>query len=357
MSEIFKDVEGFIEKLPIGVVVLDSAFGVRNCNTLAFTLLNARIEDCLVGNFMDAIDNEKLKDSLRQVSEGISQQCHLVLESPESVVACTIKTIYGESGTELIIIAEDATQIRDLARIKLEFIGSLLHRIRNPLSTLKTSLAMVQNDQMGVLPPDINEILNMGYHEVNRLSVLLNDMRDLFLIETGLAKKDFVIETFTVAEVVARAVTGLDKMDPPFNTIRQRLKLCGTLDAKISADFEKTKGILRDVLKNAVQYSSQEDAGGIELFCKYTDGPIGSETSVTIQVRDGGDGIGQDKLPLLFTKYFREDTPNTRKYEGNGLGLFLARSFAELMNGSMYCESVKGKGSSFFVTLPCIQGQ
>jgi signal transduction histidine kinase len=344
MNHLCRDVDSFVEQLPVGIIVLDSSLRIQTCNDLALRLLDVAIENCLLANFPDAVGDARLKDALRLAQEGTAQQ-HIVLESPDRVIACAISTVSaGAGGNEVIIIAEDATHLRGIERMKREFIGSLLHRIRNPLATLKTSLAMVQDERMGALPPDVREVLGMGYHEVNRLTVLLNDMRDLFLIETGLACKDLVTETFAVSEVLDRTVADLTKMGPPLNAVHGRLIPSGNVDAKIAADFEKTKRIFMNLLKNALLYSVPD--GPVEFSC------INAEGNANIRVQDRGPGIAREKMPLVFTKFFREDTPYTRKYEGNGLGLFIAKSFTELMDGSMYCESEQGKGSSFFLTLP-----
>ena len=341
MNEIPRDVESFIEQLPVGIIVLDSGFQMCSCNNLALDLLGIDIENCLIGTFIDAIQNKELKEALLAASIGeTKQQSKIILEIADRTVACTVKT----TPNGFIVIVEDATQLRGLERLKREFIGSLLHRIRNPLSTLKTSLAMVQDGRMGALPPDVAEILGMGYHEVNRLTALLTDMNDLFQIETGLACKDLVIETFSVAKVLERAVAVLQTMDSPLNTVQQRLKISGELDTKITADFDKAKRIFKNILKNALCYSDENTA--VELTCRAIEG------YAEITIRDHGPGIAENMVPLVFTKFFREDTPNTRAFEGNGLGLFIAKSFTELMGGSMYCESVPGKGTAISLALP-----
>lgn len=339
------DVESFVEQLPVGIIVLDAELQISISNDIALQLLGIDIENCLTGNFLDAVSDAKLKGSLRLVHDGRSQQGHVMIETTDRVVGCTIKTLRGENDCrKIVIVVEDATQVRGLELLKREFIGTLLHKLRGPLATLKTSLALVLYEQVGVLPGDAREIIGMGHHEVNRLSVLLNDMRDLFLIETGLAGKDLDPETFSIADVLDRTVDCLEKTELQSNDIRSRLRFSGKLDLQTTADFEKTKRILMNLLKNALQYSGENKQ--VELICNNTG------DTITIQVRDAGPGFPKDKLPLVFTKFFRADTPRMREIEGNGLGLFIAKSYADLMDGSLYCESEEGRGSSFFLTLP-----
>jgi NtrC-family two-component system sensor histidine kinase KinB len=230
MTSIRNDIETFIERLPVGIVVLDNDLRMVNCNDLALELLKVDIESCIMTDFAGALADAPLKEMLLLMREGKArQQSHLVVESGGRTIACTIKAVPGDDGAhEFILTVEDSTKLRDLERMKREFIESLLHRIRGPLATLKTSLAMVQDDRMGALPRAIRDILGMGSHEVNRLSVLLDDMRDLFLIETGLAGKDLVGETFPVSDALNRANAGLLKAIPTFKTVRILIKPCGS---------------------------------------------------------------------------------------------------------------------------------
>lgn len=91
-------------------------------------------------------------------------------------------------------------------------------------------------------------------------------------------------------------------------------------------------------------YSPEET--GVTITCE------DERDDIVVRVEDCGIGVAKESLPLLFGKYFRESNDATRNQEGNGLGLFIARSFIELMKGTIYCESVQGKGSVFSFSLP-----
>jgi signal transduction histidine kinase len=259
-------------------------------------------------------------------------------------LSCTIKHVAAENGRQAIVIVEDATRFRQIELVQRDFITNVLHKLRGPLSTLKTSLSMVQNEKVLADPVQTGEILSMGYHEVNRLVDLVNDLRDLFQIETGLAGKDIEIEEFDVSAALGRAVDEIGKMPAPFSGIRKRLLLTGDPHRRVGADFAKTRKIFSVLLKNAVLYSEVETP--IEV--KFSDAGNG----VMVCIKDQGTGIAEKNIPLLFGKYFREDTDQTRSNEGNGLGLFIAKSYTDLMGGSLYCENVEGKGCAFFVSLP-----
>jgi signal transduction histidine kinase len=345
-----QELESFVEYLPVGVMVFDADMRMSLWNDCALDLLGIGMETVLSGEFSGILDEELLK-SIRDAEGARAGQKRLVLKRDNRVLSCTIKHVEGDGGTQAIVIVEDATRFKNIERIQQDFITNVLHKLRGPLSTLKTSLSMVQNEKALAMadPAQTGEILAMSYHEVNRLVDLVNDLRDLFLIETGLAEKDLDIEDFAVSTAFGRALDEIGKMPAPFSNVRQRFFLTGNPYRRVHADFVKAKKIFSVLLKNALLYSDSN--APIEArFSEMDDG-------VTVCIKDKGRGIEEKYMPLVFSKYFREDTAQTRRNEGNGLGLFIAKSYAELMGGSLHCESVQDKGSMFMVSLPPAKGK
>ena len=339
-----QELECFVEYLPVGVAVFEADMRLSLWNNLALDLLGIGLETVLSEDFDGILDKELHKCIKNDERMSDAGQQRLVLEKDSRVLSCTIKHVASENGRQAIVIVEDATRFRRIEQIQRDFISNILHKLRGPLSTLKTSLSMVQNKKVLADPAQTGEILAMGYHEVNRLVDLTNDLRDLFLIETGLAANDIDIEDFVVSTAFDRAVDEIGKMPTPFANVRERFFLTGNPYRRVRADFGKTRKIFSVPLRNALLYS--DNKAPIEAhFSELDDG-------VTVCIRDKGTGIAEKSLPLLFGKYFREDTAQTRCYEGNGLGLFIAKSYADLMGGSLHCESVEGKGSAFLVSLP-----
>jgi len=336
-------IDKFIERLPVGIIILSNTMQLVRHNELAFRLLQIDFENCLSDDFVNAVNLPLLSDAVADIVDGKSQQeRHVKLEVEKRTIACTIRTTPVTDGGEIVLILEDTTNLSNIEKLKQEFIGTFLHKIRNPLSTLKTSLELVTDKKLGMVSDSVREILEMGFHEVNRIAVLLNDMRDLFLIETGLASRNLAIENIDLAAVISIVKDDLLKQEPPMNQIDNRLEIIGKPSVYVRADYEKTKMIISNILKNALQYSD----GNVELIYGV------EEDCVTIHIRDHGIGIAEQIMPQLFTRYFREDTLSTRKNEGNGLGLFIAKSYAELMDGYLFCESKVNMGTSFFITLP-----
>ncbi len=349
MNVTHQEMEQIADYLPVGILVFDAGMQVRLWNDLALTLTGIGIENVLSGNYAGVLD-ERVHAMLANAhnADNASQQ-HIIVEKGEKTISFTVKRVPNNGEFDTILLAEDATKLLQVERIKRDFIGTLLHKLRGPLSTLKTSLAMMQGQVIQGLAPQGREIIDMGYHEVNRLVTLVNDLRDLFLVETGLAEKDIDFEEFEVSSALHRAIEVLARMPEPFCSVRQCVTVKGFIDSRVRADFEKLTKVFFILLKNALMYSTRKPEIAIE--CSDTAGVI------DVAVRDHGIGISKESTHLLFGKYFRETNHATRVLEGNGLGLFVAKSFVELMNGAIHCESEPGNGSVFFLSLPPARGR
>jgi signal transduction histidine kinase len=342
-------IERFIERLPLGIIVLSADLQIEMHNDLSLKLLDVGVENLLTTDFLDIIkDFNVLKDSILQVHSGICQQQHVMLAIADKFLSCTVFNAGDMDAGSLMVLIEDASNIKKIEQIKREFIGTLLHKIRSPLATIKTSLSVLryESGRLGPnVPIEIREVFIMCLDEVNRLSALVNDMRDLFLIETKLADKDMETEEFPVDAAIKSAIGDLEKSLSP-EIVKNRICFKGDAGVHVQADYEKTKKIFFVLLKNALQYSAPDTP--VEVSCCAADG------SINIVIKDRGIGISSSMANQVFSKYFREDNFATRNSAGNGLGLFIAKSYIDLMNGSMYFDSKQGEGTSFYVTLPML---
>jgi signal transduction histidine kinase len=339
------DLACFIERLPIGILVLSADLQIETHNDLSLKLLDVGVENLLNTDFLDIIeDNTCLKESVLQVHSGTCQQQRVMLWKGDKTLRCTVLNAGDMNADGLIVLIEDATNINKIEQIKREFIGTLLHKIRGPLATMKTSISLLGLETGGPkprLPVEVQEIFTMCSAEVNRLSLLINDMRDLFLIETNLAEKDMEPEDFALDAAIKGAIGDLKKSLSP-EPVDTRIVLGGNAGLHIHADYEKIKRIFYILLKNALQYSAPETS--VSVSCSSID------DSINIIIKDRGIGIADSIANQVFSKYFREDNFTTRNTAGNGLGLFIAKSYIDMMNGTMYFESKQGEGSSFYLT-------
>jgi signal transduction histidine kinase len=305
------------------------------------------MENLLAADFLSvAKDHAPLRECALAVHSGIVQQQRAMLSVGERALGCTALRAGDMIPGGLIVLLEDVTNLSKIELMKREFIASLLHRLRSPLATLKTSFSMLNHhiaDPDSMRNNEVMEIISMCSEEVDRLSSLIGDMRDLFFIETNLAEKDLESEHFPIDKAIAAAIETVKKSIPAA-VVARRVDFAAAPGVSIAADFEKTKKIFSILIKNGLQYSTADSP------VKIASSPTGDSVDVT--VKDRGVGIKESAANLVFGKYFREDNEFTRNQPGNGLGLFIAKAYVELMKGSIYFESKQGEGTAFHVSFP-----
>jgi signal transduction histidine kinase len=320
------DLERFIERLPLGIMVLGGDLQIELRNEIAFTLLDVGMESLLSADFLDiAKDHGAVKDCVLLVRSGSVAQERVMFTVGEKCLGCMALQAGDIIPGGIIVLIEDVSNLNKIEYLKREFIGTLLHKIRSPLATLKTSFSMLNHE---IAHPDqkrhgdVLEIIGMCTEEIDRLSTLVGDMRDLFLIETKLAERDMVWEDFPVNRAIVAAIETLKKSFSP-EIINNRVLLAPCGDIHILADFEKIKKIFIILIKNGLLYSGNDAPVEISLS--------NAGDSIEVTIKDRGIGITDSIKNQVFEKYFRDDNDVTRSRAGNGLGLFIAKSYTDLM--------------------------
>jgi signal transduction histidine kinase/ActR/RegA family two-component response regulator len=239
-----------------------------------------------------------------------------------------------------LVEARDAAQAANV--LKSQFLANMSHEIRTPLNGV---LAMAQIIEMGELPAQQRERVDVIRRSGEELLAVLNDVLDISKIEAG--KMELEVGEID-AEVLGANVRGAFA---PLAEAKKNLRF--NVDVRPDAaglrrgDPVRIGQILNNLVSNAIKFTTE---GEVNVVVEGI-GPEGRD-GLKLSVRDSGVGIAADKLPLLFQKFSQADGSNTRRYGGTGLGLAICRELAQLMRGKIEVESAEGKGSTFTVTLP-----
>jgi PAS domain S-box-containing protein len=226
---------------------------------------------------------------------------------------------------------------KELNALKSRFVSMASHEFRTPLSTILSSVELVEmyqrEDQQERRERHIGRIKTA----VGNLTDILNDFLSLSRLDEGRIEAQtevFHLETFIqniVEDVEHLLKTG------------QKLHYQGdNTDCHIKLDKRFLKNIFLNLLSNASKYS--EEGQTIRCFCQVTDNEL------TLEIIDEGIGIPEEDQKHLFTRFFRAN--NVENIKGTGLGLHIVRRYAELLNGQISFTSQLGKGSAFTVTVP-----
>jgi signal transduction histidine kinase len=223
---------------------------------------------------------------------------------------------------------------------KSEFLANMSHELRTPLNAVIGFSEVLQMRMFGALNEKQAEYVDDIAHSGRHLLSLINDILDLAKIEAGRVELEPAPFDLTVAIDNAILLTRERAVRRGLRLERDVAPDLGIIDA----DERKVKQILINLLSNAVKFTPE----GGTITVGATRGPA----EVTLVVRDTGIGIADEDQALVFEEFRQVGNDYTRKQEGTGLGLALARRFVELHGGRIWVESALGRGSAFSFTLP-----
>ena len=230
-------------------------------------------------------------------------------------------------------------ELNQLDQLKSNFIAIAAHELRTPLSVILGYATFLRNDSAGVAKEQADIVLESAL----RLRSLIDEMVNLREVDLGQAVLD--LEVFTLQDLVAGTV---EEVHTIVDAKEQQLLLSvPEKPVLIEADRKKMNIVLANLLSNAVKFTANGGRVGIQI------GTQGS--SVWFRVWDTGIGIPDGQIDRLFDRFYQVESSLTRRYEGLGLGLSIAKEMVDLHNGRIDVQSCVGKGSAFTVFVPVSQ--
>jgi len=235
---------------------------------------------------------------------------------------------------------DKAAQLRDANELKSRFLSYMSHEFRTPLTSMTSIAGILLSRLDGPLTAEQQKQVEFIRGSTRELTEMVNDLLDLAKVEAG--RITISPEWFEMVDLFA-ALRGMFK--PIVATTSVTLTFDEPEgDIKLFTDDKKLSQILRNFISNALKFTP---AGEVRVSARL----IGNEF-VEFAVSDTGIGIAPEYIPNLFVDFVQLDVRLQKRLRGTGLGLSLARKFAELLGGRVGVESELGKGSRFFVILP-----
>ena len=247
---------------------------------------------------------------------------------------------------------EEIRQARDEAErantAKSRFLANISHEIRTPINTIMGMNEMVLREDATGVPKNyfismINYSLDIRNATESLLS-LINDILDMSKIESG--KMHLVEQEYDTHDML-RSIVSMIRMRSNEKELIFDVTVDEILPVRLFGDFGKIKQVVLNLLTNALKYT---EVGGFALLVSM-DERTDDECVIRFSVKDTGIGVKEEDMDKLFSAYERLDEKKNSGIQGTGLGLDISRRFAELMNGSLTCESTYGEGSEFIFTI------
>src|SRR3989344_2515932 len=232
-------------------------------------------------------------------------------------------------------------KLRELDRLKDEFVSLASHELRTPLTAISSYLYMVIYKSMDKLPDRTGRYLTRAYLSTERLIGLVNDMLNVSRIESG--RIEIKPSNFDIAKLVKEVV---DEVKPKAQENQVQLFVLDNKPPQVFADIDKIHQVLLNLIGNSLKFTHP---GGAVTVSFFTDGKM-----VDVSIKDNGVGISKEEQGKLFQKFSRLDSSYLAMGTngGTGLGLFISKRLVELMSGRLWVNSEGvNKGSVFTFSL------
>ena len=256
--------------------------------------------------------------------------------------------VFGELSSliGIIISTADTAAATEVEHLKSEFISTVSHELRTPLTAIKGAVGLVLGGAGGPVPGPIRDLLEIAGSNTDRLISLVNDILEIFRMETG--KLQLRPAPASIAELISKACSACHE-EAAAETIRLETRIAAHLQ-QASVDSEQVQKVLEKLISNAIKFSEK---GSIVR--------VGAEPMpdsakfILVWVQDHGHGIPLEAQERIFEKFEQAEAVSTRHHQGSGLGLAICRGVVEGHGGRIWVKSEPRKGSTFYLTLPIAQ--
>jgi len=275
---------------------------------------------------------------LLQVVSEEKQSAEVELADGKTYLATASSVIVEGQPVGRICILRDVTRFKELDTLKSEFVATVSHDLRYPLTTMRGYATMLE--MVGELNEQQAGYVRKILSSVDGMNQLVTSLLDLGRIDAGV---DLQPEMVPVQEVVERVIGGLQ-----LQASQKQVVISSDISAHapplVEADYALLQQALHNLVENAVIYTEPR---GKVLVRAETD-----KDQVVFSVIDTGIGIAPVDIPRIFEKFYRGGQKEAKKRQGTGLGLAIVKSIAERHKGRVWVESQLGKGSAFHLAIP-----
>jgi two-component system, NtrC family, sensor histidine kinase KinB len=337
--------ETLVQNITDAIIVCDNQNRIILINDAARRLFKVGKDDVNGLDLSKIIFDEKVKNIfINPKSSTYLQQPYLLLktDSNDVYVRPKISEIPLPGGETLgnVLILQDVTQFRELDRMKSEFMATVSHEFRTPLTSINMSVDILKQEIVGNLNKEQQDLIHSTKQDAERLTKLVRELLELSKLESG--KFQLRRELVSINEIIT------DTIKPillPFKeqSVELKLNLSDNIP-KIIGDSQQLGWVISNLVNNGLKYTSKNGTVEITTFV--------SEDKIFVSVRDTGKGISKENINKIFDKFVQikesmETTPGSV-----GLGLAIAKEIVQAYGGEITVESEIEQGSVFTFTIP-----
>jgi signal transduction histidine kinase len=330
---------------PLGLA--DEIFEARSLVTVGSVFEDARIKDC------ELFQREGLVSfvGLPMVASGeflgsliflTREEHHFGEEEIEFLSTLTGQVAIALHHSQLFNqIQRQADDLQHANKVKDEFLGVVSHELKTPLNVISGYSSMLTEGMLGEITPIQEKALQTVSRQSKELHNLINSVLQVNSIEAEMLQAEFQQVNFWEFLSELRAFYDY----PLAKDVRLVWELRTDLPI-LSADRGKLRHILENLINNAIKFTDQ---GTVTISARF----LASKKAMEFKVTDTGIGIPKELVPSIFERFRQLDASDTKAYGGVGLGLYIAKKYANLLGGTIHVESKLGQGSTFALRIPC----
>ncbi|HTC00161.1 MAG TPA: ATP-binding protein [Ferruginibacter sp.] len=331
-------IETIINQMKDGIIGLDSKKNILFLNRVAEKLLGLK-EIEIIGNYAPdiALRNDLMRTLL--LEENNKRELKIYADNKESYFNKDILNVKNNENNSIIgkvIVLRNITPFHELNEAKTNFIATVSHELKTPISSIKMSAKLLTDARTGNLNNEQNELITSIREDADRLLKITGELLNMAQVETG--NIQLKLQTTNPAIIIDEAILAV-KFQAQQKNIEIKIHIADHLPI-IHVDAEKTTWVLINFLTNAIKYSTDSSVINVDVYTE------NDQTKFT--VRDQGKGIAEKYLPKIFDRYFK--VPGTNEQSGTGLGLAISKEFIEAQGGHIWVNSFIGGGSTFGFT-------
>ena len=335
--------EAILTGMVEGVLVVDRDGRLQLVNRAARQMLH--VDESAIGRrYLEVLRHPDIAAQLAAVLRGEQVEARelTLARDPNRTFAARAAPVAAGGGGGAVLVLHDVTDLRRADQIRRDFVANVSHELRTPLTAVRGYVEALRDD-----PADgenARRFLDIIWRQTTRMERMVTDLLRLARLD---ARQEQLEHAWCdVRQMFDGVITDLA---PVIESKRQHVIIDVARSAShASADPAKLLDIVRNLVENAVNYSSE--GAEIRLEGARQDGHY------TVTVLDSGPGIPPDDLTRVFERFYRVDRSRTRDPGGTGLGLSIVKHLLELQNGRVTASNRAGGGAVFEIVLPAPRG-
>ena len=324
--------DGLLKAVDETLLVLDSEQKIRYGNAAAESWLGHNLAGKTLIAAIRQPELETLIDDARKL-RGEAVERHIEYEH-RILHARAVAFSGTEDGFEVLTL-RDVTELQRLERSRREMVFNISHELGTPITAIGLLADTLLNVAEKEKPRRLRKMAKDIRREADTLTQLVQEMRDLSLIESGQMPV-----RLTPSNLLSIVQSSIEPLLTLVESKNQTIDMAVPEDVYVLADELQIQRAIKNILHNAVKFTPE--GGRIRIAATR------NENEAVLSVNDNGPGIPADDLPRVFERFFQADRS---RREGTGLGLAIVRHIVMAHGGRTWAESVEGEGSTFYIAL------